>query len=111
MPSFEYVFPAIRGIQAGREYYVSMCPLRLIPRIFLFDEDELKPELRAQRILNRSRIPEIARYLLRRTKNYTFSALTASIDGQVQFEPLGSNDTERSVGSLRIPMSAKFVIN
>jgi DNA sulfur modification protein DndB len=39
MPAFEYVFPAIRGVQAGREYFVSMCPLRLIPRIFLFDEE------------------------------------------------------------------------
>jgi DNA sulfur modification protein DndB len=111
MPTFEYVFPAIRGIQAGREYYVSMCPLRLIPRIFLFDEDELKPELRAQRILNRARVPEIARYILRRAKNYTFSALTASVDGKVQFEPLGNDEAERSVGRLRIPMSAKFVIN
>src|SRR5437870_9539 len=36
--SFGYVFPAIRGIQARREYYVSMCPLRLIPKLFLFDE-------------------------------------------------------------------------
>src|SRR3954454_10662671 len=111
MPAFEYIFPAIRGIQAGREYYVSMCPLRLIPRIFLFDEDELKPEMRAQRILNKARVPEIARYLLRKSKNYTFSALTASIDGQVRFEPLGTDETERSVGRLRIPMSAKFVIN
>src|SRR5258708_36519063 len=111
MPSFEYVFPAIRGIQAGREYFVSMCPMRLIPRIFIFDEDELKPELRAQRILNRARVPEIARYLLRRTKNYTFSAITASVDGHVRFEPLGKDEAERSVGSLHIPMSAKFVIN
>jgi DNA sulfur modification protein DndB len=111
MPSFGYVFPAIRGIQAGREYYVSMCPLRLIPRIFIFDEDELKPELRAQRILNKARVPEIARYLLRRGKNYTFSALTASIDGGVKFEPLGSDETERSVGRLHISMTAKFVIN
>lgn len=111
MPSFEYVFPAIRGIQAGREYFVSMCPLRLIPRIFIFDEDELKPELRAQRILNKARVPEIARYLLGRAKNYTFSALTASVDGHVRFDPLGKEDTERSLGSLRIPMSAKFVIN
>ena len=69
MPSFEYNFPAIRGIQAGREYYASMCPLRLIPRIFLFDEDELNPELRAQRILNKSRIPEMARYLLANPKS------------------------------------------
>ena len=45
--AFEYVFPAIRGIQAEREFYVSMCPLRLIPKIFLFDEDELVPEMRA----------------------------------------------------------------
>lgn len=111
MPSFEYVFPAIRGIQAGREYYVSMCPLRLIPRIFLFDEDELKPELRAQRILNKTRVPEIARYILGKPKNYTFSAITASVDGAVRFEPLGSDDTERSLGRLRIPMNAKFVIN
>ena len=51
---FEYVFPAIRGIQAGHEYYVTMCPLRLIPRLFVFDEDELPPEMRAQRSLNKA---------------------------------------------------------
>ena len=111
MASFEYVFPAIRGIQAGRAFYVSMCPLRLIPRIFLFDDDELKPELRAQRILNKSRIPEISRYILQHPKDYTFSALTASIDGEVKFEPLGEGGPEHSVGQLKIPMSARFVIN
>ena len=51
MSNFEYTFPSIRGIQAGREYYISMCPLRLIPRIFLFDDEELTPELRAQTAL------------------------------------------------------------
>jgi DNA sulfur modification protein DndB len=112
MPAFEYVFPAIRGVQAGREYYVSMCPLRLIPRIFLFDEEELKLELRAQRVLNKGRVPEIARYLIRNPKGYTFSALTASIDGEARFEALGDDDsTERNVGRLRIPMKARFVIN
>src|SRR5204862_6157632 len=39
------------------------------------------------------------------------SALTASVDGVVQFEPLGPEEAERSLGRLRIPMSAKFVIN
>jgi DNA sulfur modification protein DndB len=111
MPTFEYNFPAIRGVQAGREYYVSMCPLRLIPRIFLFDEDELRPELRSQRVLNKNRIPEIARYILANKKAYTFSALTASIDGKVRFEPLGTDESERKLGRLRIPMDARFVIN
>jgi DNA sulfur modification protein DndB len=109
--SFGLVFPAIRGIQAGREFYVSMCPLRLITRFFLFDEDELKPELRAQRSINKSRVPEMARYILGNPKGYVFSALTASIDGPIKFEALGSEDTERNVGRLLISMKAKFVIN
>ena len=87
-PGFGYAFPAIRGIQAGREYYISMCPLRLIPKIFLFDEDEMVPELRAQRSLIRARIPEITQYILDHPRDYVFSAITASIDG-VTALPLG----------------------
>lgn len=109
--SFEYVFPAIRGIQAGREYYVSMCPLRLIPKIFIFDEEELVPELRAQRILNRSRVPEMATYLIENKKDYVFSSITASVDGLVKFEALGDKGDASRVGSLKIDMNSQFVIN
>src|SRR5579885_3177577 len=77
---FEYVFPAIRGIQAQREYYVSMCPMRLLPKLFLFDEEELVPELRAQRQLNKARLPELCRYITENPDNYVFSAITVSID-------------------------------
>ncbi len=108
---FEYVFPAIRGVQAGREYYVSMCPLRLIPKIFLFDEAELVPELRAQRVLNKGRVPEMARYITSNREGYIFSAITASIDAEVRFEPLASGAEGNRVGLLHIPMSARFIIN
>ena len=109
---FEYVFPAIRGVQAGREYYVTMCPLRLIPRLFVFDEEELVPEMRAQRSLNKARIPEMTRYILDNSDSYVFSALTASVDAEVDFEPIGSGGGPADrVGTLKIPMSAKFVIN
>ena len=108
---FEYVFPAIRGIQAGREYYVSMCPLRLIPRLFLFDEEELQPEFRAQRQLNKARVPEMARYMVDNRKDYIFSALTSSIDAEIEFQPLETFGDGRRVGQLHIPMSARFVIN
>ena len=111
MTGFEYIFPSIRGIQAGREYYISMCPMRLIPRIFLFDEEELRPELRSQRTLNKGRIPELSRYILNNPKEYTFSSLTASIDGNVVFESIGEVGDDKSMGRLRIPMNAKFVIN
>jgi len=109
--SFEYVFPAIRGVQARREYYVSMCPLRLIPKIFIFNEEELIPELRAQRVLNKSRLPEMARYILDNRNDYTFSAITASVDADVRFEPLANGSEAQRLGSLHVPMDAKFIIN
>ena len=109
--SFEYQFPAIRGVQAGREYYVSMCPLRLIPKIFIFDEEELVPELRAQRILNKARIPEMAEYVTGNRENYVFSAITASIDGVVNFEPTSNADDLDRIGTLHVPMESRFVIN
>jgi DNA sulfur modification protein DndB len=108
---FEYIFPAIRGVQAGREYYVSMCPLRLIPKIFVFDEDELGPELRAQRILNKGRLPALTKYVLDNPDDYVFSALTASVDGDMDFESIGTNGTAFRTGQLRISMAARFLIN
>lgn len=101
-------FPVIRGLQAGREYYVAMWSLRMMRQISIFNEDELPPELRAQRILNKGRIPEIAGYILDNPDDYVFSALTVSIDSQVEFDPLGVQD---KLGLLKVPMDAKFIIN
>ncbi|MEU3783427.1 DNA sulfur modification protein DndB [Streptomyces sp900129855] len=108
---FEYAFPAIRGIQAGREFYVSMCPMRLIPKIFIFDEDELTPELRAQRVLNKGRLPALAKYILDNPDDYVFSALTASVDGDMNFESVAADGPGMRTGQLRIPMDARFLIN
>jgi DNA sulfur modification protein DndB len=112
MGGFSYSFPAIRGIQAGREYYASMCPLRLLPKMFHFDDEELVPELRAQRTLNKARVPEMSRYILENQSSYVFSAITASIDGGVQFEPVGNDSLSTfRMGTLTVPMDAKFVVN
>ena len=110
-PNFGYVFPAIRGIQAGREYYTSMCPVRLIPKIFLFNEEEIVPQLRAQRTLNKARIPEMSRYVVDNRDTYVFSAITASIDGEVKFEPFATEGDGGKLGTLHVSMDAKFIIN
>ena len=110
-PSFGWSFPSIRGIQARREYYVVMCPLRILPKIFQFDEEELKPELRAQRILNKARLPELRNYILENSDGYVFSALTASVDGNVEFEPHGTEGPGFSLGVLHVDISARFIIN
>lgn len=109
--SLSYTFPAIRGVQARREYYVSMCPLHVIPKLFVFNEEQLIPEHRAQRVLNKTRLPEIAKYIVGNSGNYTFSAITASIDADVKFEPVGAERQVKRMGLLHIPMSAKFILN
>jgi len=101
-------FPVIRGNQAGREYFVAMWSLRTLRQISIFDDRELPPELRAQRILNRARIPEITGYILDNPKDYIFSALTVSIDSKVSFESLDENER---LGILKVPMDAKFIVN
>ena len=111
IPSFEYVLPVIRGIQAGREYYVSMCPARYIPKLFAGNDQEVLPEMRARRMSNKTRVPEIARYILDNRKDYTFSAITASIDADITFEPIGTEAEARKIGRLRVPMDARFAIH
>lgn len=101
----------MRGIQAGEEYYVSICKLELISKLFLFNDDQLPPELRAQRRINMNRIPEITRYITENPDSYVFSALTASVDGSMTFEVIPDNDDQSSLGLLHIPMSSNFVIN
>src|SRR5205823_4069099 len=71
----------------------------------------LPPELRAQRVLNKARIPEISTYILDNPKDYIFSAITASIDSEVIFEPISSSPCENRIGMLKVPMDAKFIIN
>ena len=101
-------FPVIRGLQAGREYYVAMWTLRMLRQISIFDEDELPPELRAQRTLNKARVPEMAGYVLDNPDDYVFSALTVSIDSEVNFTPMDGQD---KLGVLEVPMEARFIIN
>lgn len=49
-----------------------MCPMRLVPKIFIFNEDNVPADLRAQRTLNLARVPEISAYLLDNRDDYTY---------------------------------------
>ena len=112
-PAFEYVFPAIRGVQARREFFVSMVPLRMVSKVFSFNEDgDSPPDLRHQRALNKARLPAMVRYIVGNRDSYTFSAITASIDAEVRFEGYGEvAQAGLKMGVLHVPMGAKFVIN
>ena len=105
--SFYYEFPAVKGVQAHNEYYISMVPLKLLSKLFPNDDDVVTPENRAQRRINEARIPEIKQYILENRDTYVFSALSASIDGDFKFI---SNDKSDN-GILKVDMDSIFLIN
>jgi DNA sulfur modification protein DndB len=105
---YVYKFPVVRGIQARREYYIAMVPLKMIARLFPNDEEYVLPEYRAQRRLNEARVPIISKYIVDNRDNYVFSALAASIDGKFSFKP---NKENEDTGVLEVSMDARFLIN
>lgn len=104
-------FTAIRGVQAGAAYYVVMVPLKVVPRLFKFDDEAMPADLRAQRILNKARVPAIASYIANNASEYILSSLCASIDGEIEFVPAAAEGPLRKVGQLRIDLGATILIN
>lgn len=105
-----YLFSAVRGIQANKEYYTIMCPLKLIPEIFVeINLPITNPKLRAQRVLNKARVSAIRKYILSNPNSYVFSSITVSVDGDIEFVPLSKDNYQ--IGYLKIPKSSKFLVN
>ena len=111
MAGFELQLPGIRGKQAGHDYYLVMCPLRHLPRLFQFGDDEIQPELQAQRVLNKGRIPEIARYITENPDSYVLSSIVGSIDRDVLFEPAPGKVGSAGLGMLKLPISTRLLIH
>ena len=102
-------FPAMQATIGQRIYYVCVMKLSAIPKMFTFtDWIEFTAEDREQRVLNKKRIPDIARYILDNEDGYLFSSITASYKCPVRFEPVNSD----SLGFLEMDLEeANFVIN
>lgn len=103
---YVYKFPVVRGIQAKREYFIAMVPLKMLPRLFPIDDEYVLPEYRAQRKLNEARIPVISKYILDNRDSYVFSALAASIDGDFCFNRL--QQERSSINSTVITKSTEY---
>jgi len=102
-------FPAVRGRMGKRDYFVAMMKLSLVPKLFNFrDWAEFPPEQRAQRVLQKTRVPEICSYILENEDGYLFSSLTASFNCEPTFQPVGDF---QDLGVLEIPFEANLVIN
>lgn len=103
-------FPAMRGTMGGRQYYATVLSLAEVPRLFKFNDwEQCTPELRAQRVLNKSRVPDIAKYILDNEDGYLFSSIAASYSSEVNFIP---SDTNPDIGTLEMELeNIEFIIN
>jgi DNA sulfur modification protein DndB len=103
-------FPAMRGRMGGRQYYGTLIALSEVPRFFKFtDWEQSTPELRAQRMLNKARVPDVAKYILDNEDGYIFSSITASYRSDVNFVPSVEGS---DIGTLEMELeNVEFVIN
>jgi DNA sulfur modification protein DndB len=107
--------PAIRGQMGGREYFTISMKVKTVPRFFEFQNYQaLAPEQRAQRVINKQRVPAIRDYLLNNPDGYVFSSITASyqlpdgVDAATLFTPF---EEGADIGILDLPMEADLLIN
>lgn len=100
--------PAVKGMQANMPYYTVMCPLNLVAGLFTYTNNSLPPEMKVQRVLNKQRIPEMKNYILNNRDSYVFSALTASVDGELEFTPAKKG---AAFGELKISSTSRIIIN
>jgi DNA sulfur modification protein DndB len=103
-------FPAMRATIGKRNYFVTTMALSEIPRFFKFtDWEQFDPALRAQRVLNKDRVPEMAKYILDNEDGYIFSSITASYNCPVEFKPSGEDGL---VGNIEMDLETmEFIIN
>jgi len=107
--------PAIRGRMGGRTYFTISMKLKTVPRFFEFQNYKaLEPEERAQRVINKLRIPAIRDYLLENPDGYVFSSITASYElpaGIQEDELFTPFEDGSNIGVLDLPMEADLLIN
>lgn len=107
--------PAIRGRMGGREYFTISMKVKNVPRFFEFQNYQaLAPEQRAQRVVNKQRVPAIRDYLLHNPDSYVFSSITASYqlpDGLESDSLFNPYEPGSDIGVLDLPMDADLLIN
>lgn len=107
--------PAIRGRMGGRTYFTISMKLKTVPRFFEFQSYKaLEPEERAQRVLNKQRVPAIRDYLLQNPDSYVFSSITASYElpnGVAEDDLFTPFEPGSEIGILNLPMEADLLIN
>ncbi len=105
-------FDVIRGTQAKREYYVTMCTFATISKYFVYPNDpQITAEQKAQRKLREPRIPKIVNYIVSNPDDYVIAPITVSVNSKLKFNPYPGLGSDAKAGVLAVPLDAAILVN
>lgn len=101
-----YNFAALSGIQGRKGNYLIQVPLSVLSRFLSQENSSLPIEQRSQRILNKTRVNQIANYIVSNPDSYILPPLVAHIKyGEVKFDRF---EGSVNLGTLIISMDAQI---
>ncbi len=102
----EYCFeiPAVRGIQAGREFFTINAPFGVLQRLVAFDTGNVLA--RSQRDVNVTRAKKVSRYIQDNIDTYVLTSLTGVINERPEFIESG----HANVGVLKVSMDSEILL-
>jgi DNA sulfur modification protein DndB len=110
MADLEIHLPAIRGIQAGRPFFITLCPTKYIPRLIPLESPGGGDDSPFCRAADRGRSQDIARYLASNPETYVLPTITCLVDGEVYFDEPGKRGQPSGFGTLRVPFGSRIRI-
>ncbi|MEZ9616609.1 DNA sulfur modification protein DndB [Vibrio sp. 10N.261.51.A1] len=102
----EYCFeiPAIRGIQAGREFFTINAPFGVLQRLVAFDSGNVLA--RSQRDVNLTRAKKVSQYIQDNLDTYVLTSLTGVINERPEF----IESEHANVGLLKVSMDSEILL-
>ena len=104
MSEFCFEIPAVRGIQAGREFFTINAPFGVLQRLVAFDTGNVLT--RSQRDVNPTRAKKVSQYIQDNLDTYVLTSLTGVINERPEF----IESEHANVGLLKVSMDSEILL-
>ncbi len=104
MSEFCFEIPAVRGIQAGREFFTINAPFGVLQRLVAFDTGNVLA--RSQRDVNPTRAKKVSQYIQDNLDTYVLTSLTGVINERPEF----IESEHANVGLLKVSMDSEILL-
>ncbi|EOZ8645520.1 DNA sulfur modification protein DndB [Acinetobacter baumannii] len=106
MNESHYSFAALSGVQGRKSNFLIQVPLKVLSKFLKEDDSHLPVVDRSQRVLNKVRVGQIAKYIVENPDSYILPPLVAYIkSGEVKFI---KNENTINLGVLKIDIGAEI---